>query len=105
MLARGETERTAFLEQACEGNEALRREVEALLRYDGVDRFIDAPALLIAADGFGQAPVQSSFADMTGQQFGVYAIGSLIDSGGMGGVHCRARFTSPARRRRQDSSS
>ena len=33
-LGRGESERPAFLDQACGGDEALRREVESLLAYE-----------------------------------------------------------------------
>jgi serine/threonine-protein kinase len=45
-LELAENERLAFLEKACGGDEALRHEVESLLRSEpSGDRFIDEPAL------------------------------------------------------------
>ena len=41
-----ENERLAFLEKLCGGDEALRHEVESLLRSESsAERFIDEPAL------------------------------------------------------------
>ena len=42
-LARGEADRSAFLREACAGDEALRREVESLLAQDR-SRFLERPA-------------------------------------------------------------
>lgn len=54
-LARGESERTAFLADACAGDEALRREVEFLLdQPTSADGFLDGPALAIAARRLGE---------------------------------------------------
>ena len=40
------TERSSFLEQACEGDAELRREVESLLAaHQQASKFIEAPAL------------------------------------------------------------
>ena len=48
-LERPAGERRAFLEEACAGNEALKREVASLLGYeDAAGAFIEAPALLAA---------------------------------------------------------
>jgi eukaryotic-like serine/threonine-protein kinase len=45
-----ESQRAAFLEQACGGDEELRREVESLLKFEKPgDRFIEQPALEVAA--------------------------------------------------------
>jgi len=45
-LAREPAQRQAFLQQACAGDEELRREVESLLKFDSRrDRFIEEPAL------------------------------------------------------------
>ena len=41
-----ESQRKAFLQAACGGNEELRREVESLLKFDEHrDQFIEQPAL------------------------------------------------------------
>src|SRR5215470_2543707 len=49
-LERDANEREAFLAEACAGNEALRSDVESLLRCDArAERFIEAPALEVAA--------------------------------------------------------
>jgi serine/threonine protein kinase/Tfp pilus assembly protein PilF len=43
--------RAAFLDRACGGDASLRREVEALLANEGrAESFLDAPALLVAAE-------------------------------------------------------
>ena len=55
-----ESRRVAFLESACAGDEALRQEVESLLR------FIEEPALEVAAKIFAQETSQS----LLGQQIG-----------------------------------
>src|SRR5262245_50447476 len=49
-LERDAHEREAFLVEACSGNEALRSEVESLLRCDArAEQFMEAPALEVAA--------------------------------------------------------
>src|SRR4029453_7467377 len=49
-LERDTDERAAFLTDACAGDEALRCEVESLLRCDArAENFIEAPALEVAA--------------------------------------------------------
>ena len=86
-LERAVGERRAFLEEACAGNEALKREVASLLGYeDAAGEFIEAPALLAAAEGFGHSAI------LTGRQIGSYTVQALIDAGGMGEVY-RARDT------------
>ena len=43
-LERGPEDRSAFLDQACEGDEALRQEVQSLLDYgEPAARFIENP--------------------------------------------------------------
>jgi len=52
-LERAEGQRTAFLREACAGDEELRREVESLLaQEDRGDRFLEAPAVEVAALDF-----------------------------------------------------
>ena len=49
-LERDTADRDAFLREACAGDEALRREVESLLGYEGAaERFIETPAVEMAA--------------------------------------------------------
>jgi len=49
VLMRQPAQRPAFLEEACAGDEALRREVESLLaQQKSPESFIEAPALAAA---------------------------------------------------------
>ncbi len=78
--------RAAFLADACAGDAALRREVESLLAHEHTaERFIETPALEVAAEGL--AAVAGL---VVGRRLGVYEIRSLIGAGGMGEVY-RAR--------------
>ena len=86
-LPRGE--RTALLERACNGDQALRREVESLLQADAdASTFIEKPALPIARDVLdmisGNEPV-------VGRQFGAYRIVRELGRGGLGTVYLAAR--------------
>ena len=75
--------RSAFLDVACAGDEALRREVESLLSADSrASRFIESPAACLAAD-----IVKNQSALLEGQQIGRYRILSLTGKGGMGTVY------------------
>jgi hypothetical protein len=54
-LARPQEQRAAFLIQACGSDEALREEVESLLRFDGQSpSFLESPAAALA----GPSPVR-----------------------------------------------
>src|SRR5262245_37100036 len=78
-----ESQREAFLKEACAGDEELRQEVVSLLRFEARgDRFIAEPALEVAAKMVVQEP-QS----LIGQQLGSYQILSLLGAGGMGVVY------------------
>src|SRR5208283_6140500 len=49
-LERAGSERSAFLREACAGDEDLRREVESLLAYEGKEAsFMESPAIEVAA--------------------------------------------------------
>ena len=79
-------ERAAFLDEACAGDETLRREVESLLAHErDAGQFLEGPALQLMADGVGQH-------SLVGRQFGAHCIVGLLGTGGMGEVY-RARDT------------
>ena len=78
-----ESQRAAFLEQACAGDESLRQEIESLLaREQQVENFMEEPALEVAAKRLANDQVRS----LVGRQIGSYKILSLLGAGGMGEV-------------------
>ncbi len=71
----------AFLNQACQGDEDLLREVESLLALEQhAETFIEAPALEATARDLAEPQRQS----LVEQQLGPYKIQSLLGAGGMG---------------------
>ena len=79
-----ESQRKAFVEKACAGDENLRQEVESLLKYDRRGGgFIEGPALEVAAKMITPEKPES----LLGQQVGSYQILSLLGAGGMGIVY------------------
>jgi Tol biopolymer transport system component len=90
-LERDASDRAAFLREACAGDDALRQEVESLLRYeDAGDQFLERPALEEVVRLVNSR--SDSLGDFQGRRLGVYAIEARIGSGGMGDVY-RARDT------------
>ena len=82
-LAQPDAARAAFLVEVCAGDEALRQEVESLLRYEARSSgFLERPAAV------GIVPT----VDMTmlNRQIGTYTIVAPLGVGGMGEVY-RAR--------------
>jgi serine/threonine-protein kinase len=83
-LSRDVHERAAFLDDACPGDEALRREVESLLDCEAQAKaFLQAPAMELAAGMLGR---DSDPSRLKGQ-LGSYRILSLLGAGGMGQVY------------------
>ena len=75
--------RGAFLDQACAGDETLRKEVDALLISDeGARSFLEQPALDVAAK-----VLANKNKAMSGQMVGHYKFISQVGSGGMGEVY------------------
>ena len=60
-LAIEESQRGAFLEDSCTGDEALRREVEVLLGcHEKAERFMEVPALEVMAAALAEDQNQPS---------------------------------------------
>jgi serine/threonine protein kinase len=88
-LEREEGERSAYLDEACGGDEALRRKVETLLvAHKEAEDFLEEPAVEMVAEGFAKDEADT----LVGSQLGSYKIISFIAAGGMGEVY-RARDT------------
>ena len=84
-LERDVGERTAFLAEACAGDEGMRREVESLLAYeDQAEGFIESPALEVAATMMAE---EQGTTRMAGQLIKHYQVISPLGAGGMGEVY------------------
>jgi TolB-like protein len=76
-------ERAAFLERSCDGDEALRRKVELLLKYhDTSGDFIKSPAFKVAPELLAGDPEA-----LIGQHLGCYRMDAVAGVGGMGVVY------------------
>jgi TolB-like protein/Tfp pilus assembly protein PilF len=76
-------ERAAFLERSCDGDEALRRKIELLLKYhDKSGDFIKSPAFEVAPELLAGDPKT-----LIGQNLGCYRVDAVAGVGGMGVVY------------------
>jgi serine/threonine protein kinase len=82
-LELGAAKREAFIEQACAGDTALRREVESLLASGEDQTYLEAPALEMAARVLARDQIRRS---TPGTMVSHYRIVGSLGSGGMGEV-------------------
>jgi serine/threonine protein kinase len=77
------SERAAFVDESCGGDEALRGEVLELLRYAAeAETFLERPAVDIAPE-----PGESHEESLVGRTISHYQVLSLLGAGGMGEVY------------------
>src|SRR5438552_17480527 len=83
-VERAPEERATFLDEACHGDEGLRREVESLIAsYELSENFIELPAFEVAPELL----TNDRPGALVGKVIGHYRIESLIGAGGMGEVY------------------
>lgn len=77
-------ERAGYLDEVCEQNGELRREVDSLIAaYESGSGLLDETAVTLAMKVLGSEPAPS----MVGQEVGPYKILSALGQGGMGAVY------------------
>ena len=90
-------DRNAFIDEACHGEEELRREVESLVAQQSeANQFMEEPAMAVMAKDLAD---DQGKAALLGRNIGPYKIISLLGSGGMGDVFRAKRHKPQARGR------
>jgi serine/threonine protein kinase len=83
-LDKDPSERAAFVDELCGGDETLRSEVQSLLTYASeAESFLERPAVDIAPT----QPGESHEATLVGRTISHYQVLSLLGAGGMGEVY------------------
>jgi serine/threonine-protein kinase len=82
-LALDPSQRKSYLEDACDNDEALHRELLTLLEQSGVDAFLESP-LVSAATALSTVTGVDA---IIGRDIGAYRVLSVLGSGGMGVVY------------------
>jgi len=83
-LDKDASERTAFVDESCGGDETLRREVHSLLAHAAdAESFLERPAANIAPT----PPSESHETTLVGRSVSHYQVLSLLGAGGMGEVY------------------
>ena len=78
------SERSAFLDEACAGDEESRSEIQSLISFDAkAQEFLEVPALEVAARWFAGEAEET----LVGTQIGSYKIEARLGAGGMGEVY------------------
>ena len=87
-MERNPEERAAFLDQACAGDQELRREVEGLVAAsEQAGSFIEGPALEVEARSLAGEHSDARAEVMVGRTIGHYRLIAPLGSGGMGEVY------------------
>src|SRR5438874_3806629 len=87
-LERAAEERAAFLDQACAGDQQLRREVEVLIAaHEQAGSFIEKPALEVEAWSLANQRGDAGNESMLGKTVGRYRVLAPLGAGGMGEVY------------------
>jgi eukaryotic-like serine/threonine-protein kinase len=92
-LEREASQRGAFLAQACQGDDELRREVESLLAQEKpAESFLESVGAEVSRRVLAKIRGADGEESMIGRRLGSYQVVSLLGAGGMGEVY-QARDT------------